>query len=119
MDQPFDFSDYDAKHTLASVVAARSGADQLEADLLAHVIHFCDLHPVVDPDDEPATWPVDVPFTGPPADCPISGPGTPTVTVEAVHELTAALGISHGSVLNLVGQTLELRYRLPKLWVHV
>src|SRR3954468_15531316 len=119
MDQPFDLTGYDARHTLASLVGADRTAAKAEADKLAHVVHFCDLHPVVNPDDEAATWPVDVPFTGPPADCPISGPGAPTVTVEAVHELTAALGISHGSGLNLVGQTLELRYRLPKLWVHV
>jgi len=55
IDQPLDLTDYDAKHTLASVVAARSGADRLEAELLAFIVHFCDLHPVVDEDDEPAT----------------------------------------------------------------
>ena len=97
MDQPFDLTGYDARHTLASLVNDRHTADRSEADLLAKIVHFCDLHPVVGPEDEAATWPVDVPFTGPPADCPISGPGAPTVTVEAVHELTAALGISHGS----------------------
>jgi len=119
MDQPFDFTSYDAKHTLASVVAARRTADESEADLLAYVVHFCDLHPVVNPDDEAATWVTVDPIFGPKDIHPISGPGTPTVTVEAVHELTAALGISHGSGLNLVGQTLELRYRLPRLWALV
>src|SRR4051794_8441919 len=119
MDQPFDFSSFDAKHALASVVAARRTADESEADLLAHIVHFCSLHPVVAPGDEPATWMTVDPIFGPKDIHPISGPGTPTVTVEAVHELTAALGISHGSGLNLVGQTLELRYRLPKLWALV
>jgi hypothetical protein len=116
MDQPFDLTAYDAKHTLASLVDVDRSVAQGEADKLAHLVHFCDLHPVVDPDDEPATWPTDQSLVGPRNDCPICGPGTPTVTVEAVHELTAALGISHGSGLNLVGQTLELRYRLPILW---
>jgi hypothetical protein len=116
MDQPFDLTSHDARRTLASLVDVDRMAARCEADKLAYVVHFCDLHPVVDPGDEPAAWPTDQSLVGPRNDCPISGPGTPTVTVEAVHELTAALGISHGSGLNLVGQTLELRYRLPILW---
>jgi hypothetical protein len=116
MDQPFDLTSFDARCTLASLVDVDRSVAQGEADKLAHLVHFCDLHPVVDPGDEPAAWPTDQSLVGPRNECPISGEGTPTVTVEAVHELTAALGLSHGSGLNLVGQTLELRYRLPILW---
>jgi hypothetical protein len=116
MDQPFDLTAFDARRTLASLVDVDRMAARCEADKLAYVVHFCDLHPVVDPGDEPATWANVDPMLGPWDACPIAGDGTPSVTVEAVHELTAALGISHGSGLNLVGQTLELRYRLPILW---
>src|SRR6185312_5953741 len=59
MDQPFDLTSYDASHTLASLVEDRRTADRSEADLLAKVVHFCDLHPVIGPDDEAATWPTD------------------------------------------------------------
>ena len=99
MDQPFDLPSYDAKHTLASLVDVDRFVAQGEADKLAYVVHFCDLHPVVHPDDEAAAWPTDPSLVGPSHDLPISGEGTPTVTVEAVHELTAALRISHGSGL--------------------
>ena len=106
--------------TLASLVADRRTADRAEADLLAKVAHWCDLHPVLDPDApdaEPvAVWPADVTLDGHTSGPAISGPGTPKVTVQAVHELTAALAIGHGAGLALVGQTLELRHRLPKLW---
>ena len=117
MAAPADLPDHDANRTLASLVADRRTADRAEADLLAKVAHFCDLHQVVDPEEEPvAVWPADVTLDGHTSGPAISGPGTPKVTVQAVHELTAALGIGHGAGLALVGQTLELRHRLPKLW---
>ena len=103
-----------------SLVAADRAAARAEADKLAFVAHWCDLHPVLDPDapdaDPVAVWPADVTLDGRTSGPAISGPGTPKVTVQAVHELTAALGIGHGAGLALVGQTLELRHRLPTLW---
>jgi hypothetical protein len=50
---------------------------------------------------------------------PVAGPGTPPVSVLAVAALAAALGVSHAAMLCLVGDALELRHRLPRIWTLV
>jgi len=50
MAAPADLPDHDARTTLASLVAADRAAARAEADKLAFVAHFCDLHQVVDPE---------------------------------------------------------------------
>ncbi|GGD17195.1 HNH endonuclease signature motif containing protein [Nocardioides daphniae] len=50
---------------------------------------------------------------------PISGDGTPEVNEYAVAELGGALGLSTDAAKKLIGHTLELAHRLPKLWARV
>ncbi|NUR07172.1 MAG: hypothetical protein HOQ22_13235 [Nocardioidaceae bacterium] len=108
--------DLDATTALESVLRASNTESRAAADKLAAIVAFCDCHPVVDERDVPAAWPVEVSLDGEPVGPPLAGEGCPQVTEGAVHELSAALGISHHATLALVGQTLELRFRLPRLW---
>ena len=50
---------------------------------------------------------------------PIAGPGAPLVSEFALMEYAATLGMSTDAGKAYVGKTLELRYRLPRLWEHV
>ncbi|NUR06559.1 MAG: hypothetical protein HOQ45_06065 [Nocardioidaceae bacterium] len=108
--------DLDATTALESVVREQRVAARAEANRLAAVVAFCDCHPVVDERDVAAAWPVEISLDGEPVGPPLNAEGCPEVTENAVHELSAALGISHHAALGLVGQTLELRFRLPRLW---
>ncbi len=47
---------------------------------------------------------------------PLAGPGAPWVAEFAPVDLAAALGISHHSGRQLIGDALELAHRLPRLW---
>lgn len=108
--------DLGAAATLAGVVERRRAADAAEAELLSFVVHWADLHPVVDPAEQPAaSWVPDRDLTGS-APAPLAGEGTPQVTEACVVELAAALDISFHSGLQLVGDALELCFRLPRLW---
>jgi len=49
----------------------------------------------------------------------LGGPGAPLVSEFCVVEIAAALGMSTDSGRRLVGNTVELRHRLPKLWARV
>ncbi len=129
----------DDRSVLSFVVAQRRNADQAEADLLAGVVHWVDLHPVTDHpaagdsvgdggvagDAGAASWPMDRPLGGilpPDPDdhgCRLAGVGAPEVTEAAVVDLAAALGVSYRAGLELVADTLELHYRLPRLWALV
>ncbi|NUR05503.1 MAG: hypothetical protein HOQ22_06220 [Nocardioidaceae bacterium] len=116
MSDPATLLDLDATSALESVVREQRVAARAEANRLAAVVAFCDCHPVVDERDIAAAWPVEISLDGEPVGPPLNGEGCPQVTEDAVHELCAALGISHHTALRLVGQTLELRFRLPRLW---
>lgn len=50
---------------------------------------------------------------------PIAGPGCPEVAEFCLAELGAVLGMSTLAATRLVGQALELRHRLPRLWRRV
>ncbi len=120
-----DMRALDDRSVLSFVVAQRRHADQAEADLLAGVVHWADLHPVTDPNAGAASWPDDRPLGGilPPNPddhgCRLAGVGAPEVTEAAVVDLAAALGITYRAGLQLVADTLELHYRLPRLWALV
>src|SRR3954447_2543134 len=110
---------------LDALVAARATADRAEADILALAVHYVDLHPVTD--QAPAATSVDRGFAGirpTPTDqrtdqrveTPLGGDGTPGIAEYAVEELAAALTVSYHTGLGLVGDAVELCYRLPRLW---
>ena len=120
-----DVRDLDASAVLDAVVERRRTADQAEADLLALVVHWVDLHPVTD-EHPAATFPTQrsgglASGLGPGFfdRAPLAGDGTPGVAEYAVEELAAALGLSHAAGLALVAEAVELRHRLPRLWALV
>ncbi len=49
----------------------------------------------------------------------LAGEGAPTVAEYAIPELTTALGLSTQAGKRFLGECLELRYRLPRLWARL
>src|SRR5690349_7081208 len=49
----------------------------------------------------------------------IAGEGAPWVDESAVAELALALGMKHESGIRYVGDAVELRHRLPRIWARV
>src|SRR3954449_9374072 len=119
---PVDLRDLDASGVLHRVASARRNADREEAALLAAVVAYVDLHPVIDPDsDAPVAWPTSSPMVdrGVAVQTPLAGAGTPDVAPYAVEALGAALHLPYRSTLGLVADAVELCYRLPRLWALV
>ncbi|MGZ4491781.1 MAG: HNH endonuclease signature motif containing protein [Nocardioidaceae bacterium] len=106
--------DLDAPAALAAAMERRGTADRAEADLLALAAHWADLHAVL-PEEEAAGHRVE----GMEQLVPLAGPGTPEVAQFAAAELGAALGMTTYAAERLIGDSLELRHRLPQLWRQV
>ena len=104
-----------AAAVLAAARAARTTENRAAAEVLVQAVEWCRLHPAEDLDGA-ATWPAG---RGVDTGIPIAGDGAPLVSEFAVTEFAAALGLSAGSGRVLVGQALELAYRLPRLWARV
>ncbi|MBS42975.1 MAG: hypothetical protein CMH83_07445 [Nocardioides sp.] len=49
----------------------------------------------------------------------LAGPGAPVVEEDEAYEIAAALGLSRQSGSRYVGELIELRYRLPRIWSRV
>jgi hypothetical protein len=81
--------------------------EQLELALEWALLHPCPAHAT------PAHW-GDLPLHGEDL-TPLAGPGAPWVAEFAPADLGAALGISLGAARALIGDALELTYRLPRL----
>src|SRR4051794_698987 len=112
--------DLDTTRVLDALVAARRTADRAEAHLLALAVHYVDLHPITD--QAPAASWADRGFDGirptrtdQRVEAPLGGDGTPGIAEYAVEELAAALGVGYHTGLGLVGDAVELCYRLPRL----
>lgn len=103
----------DAPGALAAAAECRRAADAAEARLLALAAHWADLH--AERDGEGAR--LDVP--GMERLCRLAGEGTPEVAEFAPAELGAALGLTTFAASCLIGDALELRHRLPRLWARV
>ncbi|MVA76066.1 DUF222 domain-containing protein [Auraticoccus sp. F435] len=100
----------DAAAALLADAQAHQAAEQAAAAaLLRTAADWADLHPPVE-DVAEATW------QGRPSGVPLAGPGTPAVDGACVAELAAALRCSTDAGSALIGQALELRHRLPRLW---
>src|SRR3954447_3922367 len=100
---------------LASARRARATANAAEAQVLADAVDWARLH-LVDDLDDAATVLVE---HGKDTGIPIAGHGAPLVSQFAVAEFATALGLPAGAGRNLLGQALELAYRLPKTWAKV
>jgi hypothetical protein len=102
--------------TAAGILAAarnsRRAADLAEADLCRLAVEWAVLHPA-ESIHEPATH-VLKGFGQ--TDLALAGEGAPTVAEYAVPELAAAIGMSTEAGKRFLGECLELRYRLPRLW---
>jgi hypothetical protein len=112
--------DLDIRDALLAAADARRTADREEARLLALAVQLVHLHPVGE-DTAVASFadPSFVPDQGDPSGDHLAGEGTPQVAERAVVELAAAIGASYLSGCRLVADSLELRYRLPRLWTLV
>lgn len=105
-----------AADVLTRAVSERSAADAAEARLLMTAAEWADLHP---PESihHAATFGPAVP--GSEHEIAIAGHGCPLVAEFCVPELAAALSMSTTAGKRLVGHSLELRHRLPRLWAAV
>ena len=107
-------ADLDVDAALTFAAARRRAADRAEADLLAVAAHWADLHAVLPGEDADG-----IAVPGMQELAPLAGEGTPQVAEFAAAELGAALGMSTFAARRLVGDALELRHRLPRLWGRV
>lgn len=99
---------------LASIREARSAEDAAAARQLDLAARWADLHP---PESIHSAAAFTVP--GSEHEEPIAGDGCPLVAEFCIAELGTTLGISTVAAKKLIGQALELRHRLPRLWAMV
>ena len=103
--------------TAADVLAAardrRAAADRAEVDLLQLAVAWAGMHSVDSIAD--AAW------AGHFGDValPIAGEGAPLVAEFSIPEFAAAVGLPTEAGKDYLGEALELRYRLPRLWDRV
>ena len=104
-----------AAAVLAAARADRSVADRCEARLLEHAVAWAAMHSV-DSIDQAAT--VSDGRYGDTA-ITVAGPGAPLVAEFSVAEFAAAIGLPSEVGKGYVGEAVELRYRLPRVWARV
>lgn len=118
----------DAAATLGFVVAQRRVEDEAAVEQLRGVCHYADLHRTgevgaVDPEVAGQLAGGDLRLLddhlGLEGELRLAGEGAFMVAEFAVAELAAALGMSETAGRAMVGQSLELRDRLPLLWRRV
>ncbi|WP_439939697.1 HNH endonuclease signature motif containing protein [Nocardia sp. N13] len=103
--------DLSASGLLASIRAARDAENTAAARQLELAARWADLHP---PESIHSAAAFTIP--GSEHEEPIAGQGCPLVAEFCVAELGAELGMSSVAAKKLIGQALELRHRLPRLW---
>ncbi|MBA3783859.1 MAG: HNH endonuclease, partial [Nocardioides sp.] len=104
-----------ASAVLAFARSSRVAADRAEAELLVAACEWADLHPAESVSDAAAFL---IPG-GSEHEEPVAGPGAPLVAEFCIAEFGAVLGISTVAAKQLIGQAIELRHRLPRLWRRV
>jgi hypothetical protein len=98
---------------LAAARSAKARSEDADREVLRAALAWAVMHPAETVDDA-AGYP-----TGGDQAVPIAGEGTPLVAEFAVCEFGAALGLNATAAKGLVGQAVELRYRLPRCWAQV
>lgn len=99
---------------LAAARRARAVADRAEAELLELAVSWVVMHPpesIVDVACLATSYGQTT--------LPVAGEGAPQVAEFAMAEFAAALGLGHEAGKRLLGQAVELRYRLPRVWARV
>ena len=104
-----DLVDLNAAETLAVAEANEHTLITAETRRLHIAAHWADLHPG---DAVAESW-----LPGSERAAQLGGDGTPPVGDFAPAELGCALRISDGSAARLIGDALDLRHRLPSIWV--
>ncbi|MGH3510284.1 MAG: DUF222 domain-containing protein [Nocardioidaceae bacterium] len=99
----------DVRSAASRAAAWQRWAQESEARVLILAVEFAEEHPVTD-----CAAGYDVP--GMETIIPLAGEGTPEVAEFAPAELGAALGITTAAARDLIGEALELSYRLPRCW---
>ena len=100
---------------LAAARAAGAAADAAEAELLCLAVDWSVMHPPESIHDAATHTLRGFGQT----DVAISGPGAPTVAEFSIAEFAAAVGLSTEAGKRYLGEAVELRYRLPRLWERV
>jgi len=108
--------DLTASELLATIRASRDIENAEAARQLVLAAQWADLHPPESIHDAASFSTV---AAGREHEEPIAGEGAPLVAEFCLAELGAALGVSTTAAKRLVGQALELRHRLPRLWAQV
>jgi hypothetical protein len=105
---------FTAADLLAFIRSARETENQAAAEQLVLAAGWADLHPPESIHDAAS-------FTVPGCEHeePIAGEGCPLVAEFCIAELGGVLGVSTTAAKKLIGQALELRHRLPRLWAQV
>lgn len=95
---------------LAAARQSRSNADREEANLLRLAVDWAAMHSV-DSIQDAACF----------GDCPlpVAGPGAPLVAEFSIHEFANAIGLPTEVGKTYIGEAVELRYRLPRVWRRV
>jgi hypothetical protein len=106
-----DLTRLSADQALALADEVDAAANRAEATRLQLAAHWADLHGAVERDG--AALP------GMERLLRLGGDGTPEVQEFAPAELGARWKMSHGAAMSLVGDALDLRHRLPRLWALV
>jgi hypothetical protein len=105
--------------TPAGVLAAarerRSVADRAEAEQLRLAVAWAAMHSVDSLADAAHLWERSYGDTV----VPVAGPGAPLVAEFSVAEFAAAVGLSTDAGRGYLGEAVELRYRLPRVWARV
>ena len=95
---------------LAALHSSHQVATQVEVDKLRLAVAWAVMHPVESIDHGAAT------VDGTEGELAIAGPGAPLVAEFCVADLALALGMSTDAGRTYLGDAIELRYRLPRLW---
>src|SRR6185503_3753504 len=102
-----------AAAVLAAVREDRSLVDAGEARILQAAVAWAAMHSVDSLDEAATVW--DRGETG----MPVAGPGAPLIGEFAVTEFAAAIGLPTEAGKAYLGEAVELRYRLPRVWTRV
>ena len=100
------------------LVAARAetrAAQVAECRRLELAAAWAAMHPVDSIDEAATTWTAGFGDTG----LAVAGAGAPLVAEFSVAEFAAAVGLPTDAGAGYLGEAVELRYRLPRLWVRV
>jgi hypothetical protein len=100
---------------LAAARARRAEADKAEAGLLQLAVSWAVMHPA---ESIETAETIRLRSFGD-TDIPVAGPGAPLVREFSVAEFAGAIGVGTEAGKRYVGQAVEMRYRLPRLWKRV